>query len=115
MIRPFLARAQKSVLMRNAAWLFAGQGLSFVAQGFCFIVLARLIGTTQYGLLGGAGALIGIVSQYTSLGSGLLFLRYVSADPAASVSTGEMFRCRSVCWVSCWRWGFGSRGAVWWA
>lgn len=66
--------------MQNASWLFAGQGLSFVLQGFYFIVLARLLGTTQYGLLAGAVALVTVVSQYSSLGSGLLFLRYVSPD-----------------------------------
>jgi O-antigen/teichoic acid export membrane protein len=80
MIKPFLTRARKSVLVRNAAWLFAGQGLSFIAQAFYFIVLARLLGTTQYGLLAGAIALVAIVSQYSALGSGLLFLRYVSPD-----------------------------------
>lgn len=80
MIRPFVARARKSVLVQNAAWLFAGQGLSFVVQGFYFVVLARLLGTTQYGLLAGAIALVGIVGQYSTLGSGILFLRYVSAD-----------------------------------
>ena len=80
MIGPFVTRARKSVLVRNAAWLFAGQGLSFVVQGLYFIVLARLLGTTQYGLLAGAIALVAIVSQYSALGSGLLFLRYVSAD-----------------------------------
>ena len=66
--------------MQNASWLFAGQGLSFVVQGFYFIVLARLLGTTQYGLLAGAIALVTVVSQYSALGSGLLFLRYVSPD-----------------------------------
>ena len=45
-------------MVRNAAWLFAGQGLSFVAQGFYFIVLARMLGTAQYGLLAGAIALV---------------------------------------------------------
>jgi O-antigen/teichoic acid export membrane protein len=80
MIRPFLIRARNSVLVRNAAWLFAGQGLSFVAQGLYFIVLARLLGATQYGLLAGAVALVAVVSQYSTLGSGLLFLRYVSPD-----------------------------------
>jgi O-antigen/teichoic acid export membrane protein len=79
-IRPFLMRAQKSVLVRNATWLFAGQGLSLIAQAFYFIVLARLLGTTQYGLLAGAVAMVAVVSQYSSLGSGLLFLRYVSPD-----------------------------------
>ena len=80
MIRPFVTRARNSLLVRNAAWLFAGQGLSLVVQGFYFIVLARLLGTTQYGLLAGAIALVSIVSQYSALGSGLLFMRYVSAD-----------------------------------
>jgi O-antigen/teichoic acid export membrane protein len=80
LIEPFVTRARKSVLVRNAGWLFAGQGLSFVVQGFYFIVLARLLGTTQYGLLAGAVALVAVVSQYSTFGSGLLFLRYVSPD-----------------------------------
>jgi O-antigen/teichoic acid export membrane protein len=79
-IGPFVTRARKSVLLQNAAWLFAGQGLSFVVQAFYFIVLARLLGTTQYGLLAGAIALVGIASQYSTLGSGILFLRYVGPD-----------------------------------
>src|SRR5216683_2398323 len=62
-IGPFVTRARKSVLVQNAAWLFAGQGLSFVVQAFYFIVLARLLGTTQYGLLAGAIALVGIASR----------------------------------------------------
>ena len=66
--------------MQNASWLFAGQGISFVAQGLYFVVLARLLGTTQYGMLAGAAALVGVVSQYSALGSGLLFLRHVSPD-----------------------------------
>ncbi len=80
MIRPFVTRARKSLLVRNAAWLFAGQGLSFVVQGFYFIVLARLLGPRQYGLLAGAAALVTVVSQYSALGAGILFLRYVSSD-----------------------------------
>jgi hypothetical protein len=80
LIRSFVTRARKSLLVQNASWLFAGQGLSFVVQGFYFILLARLLGTTQYGLLAGAIALVTVVSQYSALGSGLLFLRYVSPD-----------------------------------
>jgi O-antigen/teichoic acid export membrane protein len=79
-IGPLVTRARKSILVRNAAWLFAGQGLSFVVQAAYFIVLARLLGTTQYGLLSGAVALVAVVSQYSTLGSGLIFLRYVSPD-----------------------------------
>ena len=80
MIVNFVTRARKSPLVKNAAWLFAGQGLSFLVQAAYFIVLARLLGTQQYGILAGAVALVAVVSQYSTLGSGLLFLRYVCPD-----------------------------------
>jgi O-antigen/teichoic acid export membrane protein len=80
LIGPFVTRARNSVLVQNTGWLFAGQGLAFVVQAFYFIVLARLLGTSQYGLLAGAIALVAVVSQYSTLGSGLLFLRYVTPD-----------------------------------
>jgi len=67
-------------MAKNTIWIFAGQGLSLVAQAVYFIVIARLLGTFQYGLFVGAAASVSIVSQYSSLGSGLLFLRYVSPD-----------------------------------
>lgn len=80
LIRLFLIRAKNSTLIRNASWLFAGQGLSFVSQGIYFVVLARLLGSAQYGLLAGAVALVAVVSQYSPFGTGLLFLRYVSPN-----------------------------------
>ena len=80
MIRDQVRRITSSTLARNAGWMFAGQGLSFVVQGLYFVVLARLLGTAQYGVLAAAIALVSILSQYSTMGSGLLFLRYVSPD-----------------------------------
>ena len=60
--------------------MFAGQGLSFAVQGLYFIILARLLGTFEYGILAGAAALVAVVSQYSTMGSGLLVMRYVSPD-----------------------------------
>jgi O-antigen/teichoic acid export membrane protein len=80
MIRDQLRKIKSSTLARNAGWMFAGQGLSFVVQGVYFVVLARLLGSAQYGILAAAFALVSIVSQYSSMGSGLLFLRYVSPN-----------------------------------
>jgi len=77
-------QARKSLLLRNAGWLFAGQGLSFVVQAASFLVLARLLQSSEYGLLAGAVALVTIASQYGSMGSGQLFMRYVSADRGQS-------------------------------
>ncbi len=79
-LRENLLRIKGSKLARNAAWLFAGQGLSYVVQALYFVILARLLGSDQYGILAGAAALVSVVSQYSPLGSGLLFLRYVSPD-----------------------------------
>lgn len=45
-----------------------------------FILLARLLGVKQYGIFAGAVALTAIVTPYSALGSGLLFVRYVSTD-----------------------------------
>ena len=75
-----LRRVRESVLVRNAGWSFAGQGLSIVIQAAFFVIIARLMGSTNYGIYTAAFALVSIVSQFSSLGSGYVFLRYVSAD-----------------------------------
>jgi O-antigen/teichoic acid export membrane protein len=80
MISDQIKRLRQSTLARNAAWIFAGQGFSFVIQALYFVFLARLLDATQYGVLAGAVALVTVVSQYSTMGSGLTLLRYVSQD-----------------------------------
>ena len=82
MITAFFERIRHSVLARNSAWTFAGQGTSLVIQALYFVALARLLGSSQYGVFVGATALASMVSQYASMGSGLVFLRYVSPNRA---------------------------------
>jgi O-antigen/teichoic acid export membrane protein len=72
--------AERRSLLRNSLWMFMGQGFSVIAQAIYFIVIARLLGSLEYGLFVGAAASVAMVSQYGSFGSGLLFLRYVSPD-----------------------------------
>jgi O-antigen/teichoic acid export membrane protein len=74
-------RVCHSSLARNASWMFFGQGLSVVCQGAYFILLGRLLGSTEYGIYVGAVAMVSILSQYSPLGSHSVFLRYVSPDP----------------------------------
>jgi len=81
MISDQIKRLRQSTLAGNAAWIFAGQGFSFVIQALYFVFLARLLNATQYGVLAGAVALVTVVSQYSTMGSGLTLLRYVSQDP----------------------------------
>jgi O-antigen/teichoic acid export membrane protein len=70
----------KSSLARNASWMLFGQGLGFGVRLVYFVVLARLLGVVQYGVIVGAFALVNLVSPYCQLGMGTLLLRYVSAD-----------------------------------
>ena len=60
--------------------MFGGQVGSVCVQAAYFVVLARLLGSTQYGILAGATALVSMFTQYSGMGSGFLFLRYVSPD-----------------------------------
>jgi O-antigen/teichoic acid export membrane protein len=69
-------------LARNASWIFMGQGVSFVVQGCYFVLLARLLGARQYGIYVGAAAAVSLLSQYSTLGSGLVMLRQVSRRPS---------------------------------
>jgi O-antigen/teichoic acid export membrane protein len=61
--------------------MFLGQGLSVVCQGTYFILLARLLGSAEFGIYAGIAAMVSIVSQYSTLGSYSVFLRYVCPNP----------------------------------
>jgi O-antigen/teichoic acid export membrane protein len=74
-------RLRSSSLAQNAGWTFFGQGLSVICQGVYFILIARLLGSTEYGIYVGAVAMVSILSQYSPLGSHSVFLRYVSPEP----------------------------------
>ena len=65
-------------LAKNAGWMFLGQGVSFAVQACYFILLARLLGAGQYGIFVGAAAAVSLLSQYSTLGSGLVLVRQVS-------------------------------------
>jgi len=75
-----IAKFRSSPMARNATWLFAGQGLGLVLQAAYFVILARLLGPLQYGIYAGAFAFANLVAQYSALGTGTVFLRYVSSD-----------------------------------
>jgi O-antigen/teichoic acid export membrane protein len=76
-----LANVRSSTLGHNAAWMFAGQGLSIICQAVYFVLLARLLGSIQYGVYVTAVAMVSILSQYSSFGSPAVLLRYVSPSP----------------------------------
>jgi len=75
-----IQRIRSSSLARNAGWMLIGQGVNVVLRAGYFILLARLLGVREYGIFAGAFAFVSLATPYSGLGSGLLFMRYVSAD-----------------------------------
>jgi O-antigen/teichoic acid export membrane protein len=73
-------KLRSSSLARNAGWMLIGQGINLLLQAGYFILLARLLGVSEYGVFAGAFAFVGIAMPYSTLGSGLLFVRYVGPD-----------------------------------
>jgi O-antigen/teichoic acid export membrane protein len=67
-------------ISRNALWVFLGQASNTLLQAGYFVLLARLLGVKEYGVFAGAFAVVNLVTPYSALGAGMLFMRYVTAD-----------------------------------
>jgi O-antigen/teichoic acid export membrane protein len=79
-LRDQLRIMRQSSLAHNAGWMMIGQGVNILLQAAYFILLARLLGVREYGVFVGAFAFVAIATPHSSLGSGLLFVRYVSTN-----------------------------------
>ncbi len=77
------SRIRTSRLGKNASWMMLGQGVSVIMQAAYFGILARLLGAADYGVFVGAFAFTSIAAQYSTLGSGIVMLRYVSGNKQA--------------------------------
>jgi O-antigen/teichoic acid export membrane protein len=92
-----ISKFRASPMARNAGWLFAGQGLGLLLQAAYFVIIARLLGPMQYGIYAGAFAFASLVAQYSALGTGTVFLRYVSSDHSVfSIYWGNILVVTSV-------------------
>ncbi|HXU17624.1 MAG TPA: oligosaccharide flippase family protein [Terriglobales bacterium] len=89
--------------------MLIGRGVSVVFQSLYFVILAKLLGSVEYGIYAGAFALVSILSQYSTFGSSTMLLRYVSQDQrrfslywgrtlATTVLLGATFT-GAVCWI----------------
>jgi O-antigen/teichoic acid export membrane protein len=74
------AQLRQHRVSRNASWIFFGQGTNFLLQAGYFVLLARLLGVKEYGIFAGAFAVVNLVTPYSALGAGMLFMRYVTLD-----------------------------------
>lgn len=89
-----LNKIRASRLAKNTGWMMLGQISSYAAQAAYFVVLSRLLGVTQFGILAGAVAFVSIFMPYGSMGSGIVFMRHVSADRNnCQLYMGHIFLC----------------------
>lgn len=85
-----MVQHRRRPVAHNASWMLAGQVANSLLQIGFFVLLARFLGVVQYGVFAGAFALVSLVTPYSSLGSGMLFMRYViSEERAANVYWGN--------------------------
>ena len=81
MLSEKLSQVKRSTLARDAGWVLAGQGASFLLQMAYFVLLARMLGVEQYGIFVGASAFVSILMPFSALGAGMVFMRHVSTNP----------------------------------
>lgn len=77
-----ISRLGQNSLAKDTLWMLLAQGLRIVLQAVYFVIIARALGTEQYGAFVGATALVAIVGPFASFGSGHLLIKNVSRDRA---------------------------------
>jgi len=80
MIEPSATPRQS--VRHEAAWIFTGRVVAVLLQAAYFVLLARLLGVSEYGAFAGAFALVSTLTPYSALGGAMLFMRYLAVDPS---------------------------------
>ncbi|MGH9560576.1 MAG: oligosaccharide flippase family protein, partial [Terracidiphilus sp.] len=80
LLKTEVQRLRTSSLAQNAGWMLAGLGTNLILQAGYFVLLAHLLGVVEYGIFVGALAYVSLATPYSGLGSGLLFVQYVSSN-----------------------------------
>jgi O-antigen/teichoic acid export membrane protein len=73
-------KISKSVLVRNTISMMAGGAVRMGLQGAYFVMIARVLGPSQYGAFVGVAVLIGVLSPFAMLGTGNLMIQNVARD-----------------------------------
>ena len=75
-----LTAVNRKPIRHNASWMLIGRILGFLLQALYFILLARLLGVSQYGVFAGEFAVVSTITPYSALGAAMLFMRYLAVD-----------------------------------
>jgi O-antigen/teichoic acid export membrane protein len=79
-------------LARNSLWMLFGSGVRLATQIAYFILVARALQASGYGIFVAVASLVGIFAPFSSLGSGYVMIKNVSRVPASlGVYLGNAF------------------------
>jgi O-antigen/teichoic acid export membrane protein len=84
----FVNRVKTSRLAIDTGHLAIGQGLRLVIQAVYFILIARILSPAKYGAFVAVVALVAILSPFSGLGTGNLFVKHIRSGK----------RTARVCW-----------------
>jgi O-antigen/teichoic acid export membrane protein len=69
-------------MVRGTLWMLLSKGIRLVLQAAYFVIIARALGSEQYGAFMGVTALIAVVAPFVSWGSGDILVKHVSRNRA---------------------------------
>jgi O-antigen/teichoic acid export membrane protein len=75
-----LTGVNRKPIKHYAGWMLIGRIIGFLFQALYFVLLARLLDVSQYGVFAGAFALVSTITPYSALGASMLFMRYLASD-----------------------------------
>lgn len=67
-------------LRRGSAWMIGGQMAALGFQAIYFVLMARTLGSREYGAFVGVVAAVAVLAQFSSCGMEMILLRNVSRD-----------------------------------
>lgn len=81
-IKSYFDKVLKKSLVKHTIWMLFSNVVSLVINAAYFVLIARSLGTEQYGAFVGITALIAILGPFASCGSGDLIIKNVSINRA---------------------------------
>ena len=78
----------RTLLAKNALWIAWGQVLRVVGQAIYFVLIARSLGSSEFGAYAGALAMVAVLAPFSSLGSGNILIKNVARNPAMFLNFG---------------------------
>lgn len=78
--RLIISNSSRSIFLRNFIWMSVGIGLDFSIKAIYFILLARILGSKEYGIFAGIVAIVYFLSPFVTWGSEVILVKNVSRD-----------------------------------